>query len=86
MIYDESTTRISNSFDVPLFYGQYDAYLLSQTGFFAQVADSDTESIRAFQKTEPELIPFDCARLSGSLDFWNNLEEDIYTSEDGQPI
>ena len=86
MIYVKAIGRISNSSDIPVFYGQHDAYLSTQGGFIVQLADSDTESIRAFQKTEPELIPFDCARLSGSLDFWNSVEEDIYTSEDGQQI
>ena len=87
MIYIEQPTTTLNSSDMPLFYGKYDAYLKAQVGAFSiQIADSDTKSVRCFEKAEPELIPFECARLSGSLDFWNNPEEDVYTSEDGQPI
>lgn len=35
---------------------------------------------------EPELVPYECTRSSGVLDFWDDESEDIYTFEDGQPL
>jgi len=35
---------------------------------------------------EPDLIPYECSRSSGSLSFWDDPQEDIYTFEDGQPL
>jgi len=51
-----------------------------------QSTKSDTESVKAFEEVEPEIVPFDLTRLSGSLNFWNNPKEDIYDLGDGQPI
>lgn len=36
--------------------------------------------------SEPELVPYECTRSSGVLDFWDDESEDIYTFEDGQPL
>lgn len=62
----ELTTTIPNSSDIPLFYGQYDAY--TQGSVFVQVANFATASVRAFQEVAPEHIPFDRARSSCSLE------------------
>jgi len=70
MNHSELTTTIPNSSDMPLFYGEYDAY--TQGSFFVQIANLDTESVRAFQTVEPERIFFDRARLNGSLDEIDN--------------
>ncbi len=75
-----------NISDIPIFYGKYNTYSPSEAGPSIQIIKSDTESVQAFEESEPEIIPFDLTRLSGSLDFWNNPEEDIYNLEDGQPI
>ena len=32
------------------------------------------------------LIPYHLCRMSGTLDFWDDKAEDIYTDEDGEPI
>jgi hypothetical protein len=51
---------------------------------FGPVA-AETSSVQFFEVPEPELIPSECCRLSGILNFWNDPSEDIYTSEDGEP-
>ena len=43
-------------------------------------------SISAFVYTEEDLSPYLCCRDSGTLDFWDDPGEDVYTLEDGQPI
>jgi len=45
-----------------------------------------TDSVEAFEVREPELVPYNCTRCSGVLDFWDDEAEDIYTSEDGEPL
>ncbi|MBN2210909.1 MAG: hypothetical protein JW709_05885 [Sedimentisphaerales bacterium] len=45
-----------------------------------------TESVSVSSRNEFELSPYCCCRDSGTLDFWDEPEEDIYTLEDGQPI
>jgi hypothetical protein len=47
---------------------------------------SDTYSAVSIHLPEQELVPYDCSRLSGSLDFWKEESEDIYTSDDGEPL
>ncbi len=37
-----------------------------------------------FSLPKPTNTPYDCCRLSGTLDFWDNPGEDIYTFEDGE--
>ncbi|MBA7690823.1 hypothetical protein ES703_99355 [subsurface metagenome] len=59
MSFSELTTTIPNSSDMPLFYGEYDAY--TQGSSFVQIANLDTESVRAFQKVEPSLEEIDIA-------------------------
>jgi len=53
---------------------------------YIRVNSTDTECIREFQQTEPDIVPYDCCRDSGVLSFWDDPTEDIYTFEDGQPI
>jgi len=36
--------------------------------------------------SEADLIPYECVRSSGVLDFWDEEGEDIYTFKDGQPV
>jgi hypothetical protein len=45
---------------------------------------SSTQSALEFKPLEPELVPYECARASGVLSFWDDPAEDIYTFEDGQ--
>jgi hypothetical protein len=47
---------------------------------------SSTSSIRDHVANEDEFSSYECSRFSGSLSFWDNPEEDIYTLEDGQPL
>lgn len=54
--------------------------------FFANVTNTDTECIRAFEPPEPDVVPYECCRASGVLSFWDDPEEDIYTFEDGQAV
>lgn len=51
--------------------------------FFTKASQTDTECIRALEYLEPELIPYECTRSSGVLNFWDDESEDIYSFEDG---
>lgn len=53
---------------------------------YVPVSTAATESVLAFKPSEPDLVPYECARYSGVLSFWDNPAEDIYTFEDGQPV
>jgi len=46
---------------------------------------SDTRSVLAIVPLEEELNPYECARSSGILAFWDSEEEDIYSFDDGEP-
>jgi hypothetical protein len=50
-----------------------------------QISGVNTESARV-EFPEPGLSPYDLSRASGSLKFWDNPAEDIYTWDDGQPL
>jgi len=47
---------------------------------------SDEDATLGSSESEPELTPYECARSSGVLNFWDDEAEDIYTFEDGQPL
>lgn len=49
-------------------------------------SDSYVDEDTIFSSPEPELVPYECTRSSGVLDFWDDDSEDIYTFEDGQPV
>lgn len=53
---------------------------------YIRLSTTDTECIREFQPTEPDIVPYEFCRSSGVLSFWDDPSEDIYTFEDGQPI
>ncbi|MHC4258831.1 MAG: hypothetical protein ACYSTF_00235 [Planctomycetota bacterium] len=57
------------------------AELFSEQGLL-----SVTASAQSLGNVEPELVPYECSRSSGLLDFWEDPAEDIYTSEDGTPL
>ena len=66
-----------------------DLHTLCKFLSYFEVAQSDTASIklvRAEPGPEPELVPYDCSVASGALDFWHDEIEDIYTSNDGEPL
>jgi len=48
--------------------------------------DTSTISVKSITEVEPELIPYQCSVSSGVLDFWRDESEDVYTSEDGEPL
>jgi hypothetical protein len=56
-----------------------------QNNIFLTIQDS-MSSISNRVADEDELSPYECARSSGTLNFWDDPEEDIYTLEDGQPL
>lgn len=64
--------------------GQNDTKRLGET--FRLEDATLTQSVLAAMATEPELIPYECTRSSGVLDFWDDPSEDIYSFEDGQPV
>ena len=49
-------------------------------------SDYSGEETTMGRPSEADLIPYECARSSGVLDFWDEEGEDIYTFEDGQPV
>lgn len=61
--------------------GQNDTKRLGET--FRLEDATVTQSVLAAMVTEPELIPYECTRSSGVLNFWDDESEDIYTFEDG---
>jgi hypothetical protein len=49
-------------------------------------SDYSAEEDTFFITSESDLIPYECTRSSGVLDFWDDESEDIYTFEDGQQV
>lgn len=47
---------------------------------------TSTISVRSIREIEAELVPYQCSVSSGVLDFWREESEDVYTSEDGEPL
>jgi len=45
------------------------------------VNSAATQSVLAFEPPEPDLVPYECCRSSGVLNFWDDESEDIYTAE-----
>ena len=72
--------------EIPLIYIEDDGIIITQQNFFLPVLGSITEATSDITSFEPEPLAFDMARSSGTLDFWNDPKEDIYTSEDEQPV
>lgn len=54
--------------------------------FFIKRTNTDTECIRLFETPDPDIVPYECCRASGVLNFWDDESEDVYTFEDGQPV
>jgi len=50
------------------------------------VLSTSTISVKSISEVEPDLIPYQCCVSSGVLDFWRDESEDVYTSEDGEPL
>jgi hypothetical protein len=71
---------------LPVIYGSEDAIICGPDGNFHEVPNSDTSSALFNLSVEPELVPYECTVRSGSLDFWRDDSEDIYTWEDGQAL
>jgi len=46
----------------------------------------DTSTNIYIEDINPVLSPYQLCRDSGTLDFWDDPTEDIYTFEDGEPI
>jgi hypothetical protein len=46
----------------------------------------DTSTNINIEDESPDLNPFESCRSNGTLDFWDDPEEDIYTFEDGEDI
>jgi len=46
----------------------------------------DTSTNNYIEDINPVLNPYQLCRDSGTLDFWDDPEEDIYTFEDGEPV
>jgi hypothetical protein len=83
------TPQFDATFTAPVIYGQFSAIWVSDlypSIYFIQIDDSSTRSVKAIEMQQPELNPFECSRESGVLDFWADPSEDVYTSEDGQPL
>ena len=70
---------------LPVIYGSEDAIICGPDRHH-EVPNSDTNSAKFVLSVEPELIPYECTVRSGSLDFWKNDSEDIYTWEDGKAL
>jgi hypothetical protein len=66
----------------------------SPIGGYIPCADQDETDTAAGDKIELSVTPSDPSRSqtlkaieqSGTLNFWNASEEDIYTSGDGEPV
>jgi len=89
MITKTLTPQFDSIFTAPIVYGQFSAICVNNadpTGYFIQINDSSTSSVKALETPQVELNPFECCRESGILDFWNDPNEDVYTSDDGQPL
>ena len=46
---------------------------------------SDTRSVLSFMTPEEDPNPYECARSSGVLAFWDSEKEDVYSLDDGEP-
>jgi hypothetical protein len=46
----------------------------------------DTSTNNYIEDISPVLSSYQLCRSSGTLDFWDDSSEDIYTFEDGEPI
>jgi len=77
---------------VPVLYGSNASgslYLGMQASahiLLRNVSKSATEAVECFEVPEPEIIPYQYCHSSGVLSFWNDPAEDIYTSDDGEPL
>jgi len=49
-------------------------------------SDYSVDEDTIFSSSEQELVPYECTRSSGVLNFWDDENEDIYSFEDGQPV
>jgi len=47
---------------------------------------SATQSVLAVVPQGKEINPYECARSSHVLAFWDHHDEDVYTFDDGNPV
>lgn len=45
-----------------------------------------SEAVAAAQEVEPGVRCYEVARDSGALSFWDEPEEDVYGTDDGEPV
>jgi len=82
--FEETLSSLISVMSNIYYAGQNDTKRLGET--FRLEDATVTQSVLAAMVTEPALIPYECTRSSGVLNFWDDEGEDIYTFEDGQPV
>jgi len=84
--YCERTATIDGQFCLPW----ESSYVVSEIriclGNIQAERSSDTKSVLSVAEQEEETNPYECARSSRVLTFWDQRDEDIYSFDDGKPV